>query len=107
MSDQVVPLRPLSSWKEATGLSERLRIELAALSNVYADDLSGYVVVCVNGKGEWSLAWKHDEEGPIGRLMLAGLAMAGIQLDMIGERAAQEAIVRNGLRAPPPEDPVS
>lgn len=98
----IVSLRALSSWREASGLSERLRIELAALSNVYADDLAGYVVICVNHKGEWSLAWKVDDDSPIGRAMLAGLAMAAVQHDMIGDSAAMEAIVRNGLREPPP-----
>lgn len=103
--DNVVGLRSLSSFKEATGLAERLRTELAALSNVYADDLAGYVVVCVNGKGEWTVAWRCDEASPIGRTMLAGLALAGIQHDMIADSAAGEALVRNGLRDPPPDDP--
>lgn len=105
MSDEkkVVPLREASSWREATsGLAERLRTELGALSNMYADDLAGYVVICVNGKGFWSLAYRLDEESPIGRTMLAGLATAAIQHDMISDSAACEAIVRNGLREPPP-----
>lgn len=80
-----------------------MRIELAAISNVYADDLAGYVVVSVNGKGEWTCAWKCDEASPIGRTMLAGLAIAGVTHDMIADSAATEAIVRNGLRDRPPE----
>lgn len=99
----VVPLRSLSSWKPAEGLSERPRLELAALSNVYATDLAGYVVIGVNHKGEWSLQWKCDDASPIGRTMLSGLALAAVQHDMIGDSAAMEAIVRNGLREPPPK----
>jgi len=104
MSEKIIPLRSLTSWKEAEGgLAERLRIELGSLANVYASDLAGYVVVCVNGLGEWSLSWKVDEDSPIGRTMLAGLALAAVQHDMIADSAAMEAIVRNGLREQPPE----
>lgn len=40
MSDKIIPLRELSSWKDASGLAERLRLELSAISNVYANDLA-------------------------------------------------------------------
>lgn len=106
MTENVVSLRD-SSWKpSACGLAERLRTELAALANVRADDLAGYVVLCVNSKGAWDLAWKVDEDSPIGLTMLAGLATAAIQRDMLGDSAAVDALVRNGLREPP-LDPAS
>lgn len=102
MSDKVVPLRN-SSFKDACGLAERLRTELAALSNVYAKDLAGYIVICVNSKGCWSLAFKttDDEACPLGPTMLAGLGIAAIQREMVADSAACDAMVRNGLLRPP------
>jgi hypothetical protein len=97
MTDKVVPLREHSSWKVASGLAARLRIELEALSNVYANDLAGYVVITVNSKGEWSCGWKVDDASPIGRVMLGGLATAAVQREMLADGAAVDAMVRNGL----------
>jgi len=106
MTEKVVPLRANSSWKEATGLAGRLRQELEAHININANDLAGYVVLSVDVKGCWQLSWKVDEESPIGQTMLAGLATAAIQRDMLADSAATEAIVRNGLREPiPPKEP--
>lgn len=104
MSD-VVPLRDRTSFKDVNGLAERLRTELAALSNLYAADLAGYVVLCVDSKGCWSLAFKtiEDETCPIGQTMLAGLAISAIQREMIADGAACDAMVRNGLLRPPEE----
>jgi hypothetical protein len=102
MTEKVVPLREHSSWKQDVGgLAERLRIELAAISNVYADDLAGYVVVTVNSKGEWSCMWKADDASPIGRVMLGGLATAAVQREMLADGAAVDAMVRNGLLREP------
>jgi len=105
MSEKVVPLRERSSFKDVSGLAERLRTELGAISNVYSADLAGYVVIAVDSKGCWTLAFKtiEDETCPIGQTMLAGLAISAIQREMIADGAACDAMVRNGLLRPPEE----
>jgi len=105
MSEKVIPLRERSSFKEVCGLAERLRTELAAISNVYAEDLAGYIVLAVDSKGCWTLAFKikDDDNCPVGVAMLAGLGISAIQREMIADGAACDAMVRNGLLRPPEE----
>lgn len=105
MSEKVIALRERSSFKDVCGLAERLRTELAAISNVYADDLAGYIVLAVDSKGCWTLAFKvsDDDACPIGHTMLAGLAIQAIQREMVADSAACDAMVRNGLLRPPEE----
>lgn len=105
MSEKVIPLRERSSFKDVCGLAERLRTEIAAMSNVYADDLAGYIVLAVDSKGCWTLGFKiiDDENCPVGVAMLAGLGISAIQREMIADGAACDAMVRNGLLRPPEE----
>lgn len=98
----VVPINAGGFRAEVCPLAARLRTELAAIVNVYADDLAGYVVVAVDSKGCWNVSWAHHRDGPIGRTMLAGLATAAIQRELVADAAACDALVRNGLRDPPP-----
>ena len=89
---EVVPLYNNGSCQtnERCGLASRLCVEAEAVANVYAHDIAGYVMVCVNSKGVWSLSYEMDPDSPIGMTMLAGLAMAAIQRDMLAKAAARD-----------------
>lgn len=98
-ASNVVPLRNTgTSYREhSSGLAMRIALEAQALANLYADDLAGFVIVCVNGRGEWSLSFETDPSSPIGHTMLAGLASAAIQRDILARDATREIIAKDDV----------
>jgi len=86
-----------------TGDAQRFMISAGMLAQNFPDDLAGYVMIGVDSQGKWSLSFRVRENGVMGATMLAGLAIAAIQRDMIVETQVKEALIRNGLVFPDPE----
>lgn len=87
MSD-IIPLKDSPAYsheRTKSGLTARFEIEAAALANLFADDLAGYVVFCVDKRGEWSLSFRCDDDPniPIGVNMVAGLTISAVHREMI------------------------
>lgn len=107
MSAKIVPLFKGSCWtKPVNGLAKRMVTEVNALANVYNGELAGYVIVAVNGKGEWSLGARaaKTKDHPIGSNMLGGIAQAAIQRELMADPAAVDVLIRHGLVINPPKD---
>lgn len=83
-----------------TGDAQRFMVSAGKLAQNFPDDLAGYVMIGVDSKGRWSLAFRVREDGLMGQTLLAGLAMAAIQREMIAEPQVKEALIRNGLVLP-------
>lgn len=103
--DKIVALRPGVSRETISGFALRFQTETAALSNLYGGDLAGYVILCVNSRGEWNLSFKVDDDAdmPMGTAMLAGLAQSAITRNMVAKDAAVETLETYGLVIPPSE----
>lgn len=106
---KVVELRANSDnqgrvYEERDGFAAHIVRLAGAMASAFPGDLHGVVIVGVSDKGHWSVGYRVREGGPIGVTMLAGLALAAITKDMLAAPAAGEALIRNGLMSPPPED---
>lgn len=88
-------------YQERSEMTVRMERSAGIMAQNFAEDLAGYVTIGVNAQGEWSLGFGIDPNSPIGAKMLAGIAIAAIQRDMIIEQAISEALIRNGLVLPP------
>lgn len=99
--NNVIPIGE-NGYRELNGLAERLRTQIATVANLNPD-LAGYIIITVGPDGGWAISWKADPESPIGNTMLAGIGIAAIHRDMLADAAACEALVRNGLKQPPPD----
>lgn len=111
--ERVVPIRKGCALENVSGVGLKLQTEAAAFANSYASPnpdgsvtpMAAFVIIGVDSVGRFQVGWTIDEavHSLLGRTMLAGLAQAAIQRDMIADAAACEVIVRNGLRQPEPE----
>lgn len=99
----VVALRHSSFKEPKSGLAQRLITEAAAISNIYATDLAGFVIVAVDRRGRWSLGSRCDDT-IIGGNMLGGLAVTAITRELMADPAAVDVLERHGFVVKPQDD---
>lgn len=105
-SENVVELRAGEGrdWEERDGFAQHFMRMAGGMVSNFPTNLHGVVIVGVDEKGNWSVGWRVREDSPIGQTMLGGLAIAAVTKDMLADPTVGDALVRNGLVLPAPDD---